>query len=280
MSLQFNAVREGFISNCATIWRTWLTSSQVQREGQFKSAIVHMTTFMVPPRVLFAAMNGSFGSFSWSPWRLKVNNVYLGRNDIRYKDFVEVCSTIYHETRHAEQFYRIAQGVAAGTLKLPDMSGAQAVQAMGTGASSVKSRITAFDAAARGDDPLQKNPGAAQTVIAQRLEIPTGVAHHAYTHRDYFANYLKSSRPAWFKRPSILDEVNEWMRATYKKTYAELDGWAQGADGPYQIYRDLPEENDAHGIEDQVQAGIYLKIGKDTPQNRKKKRTDPVFAGP
>jgi len=276
MSLQFDSVRTVFAGNCAEIWRSWLTSGKPQREALFAKAVKSMTAFMIPPDVKFAH-TGGWGSFNWTSWTLKVNQKYTGRNDIRYKDFVEVCSTIYHETRHGEQFYRIAQGLCAGKLKFPDASPAQNLQAMKVGTSSVSSRIAAFDAASQGKDPLEANPQARVATIAQRLDIPAGVAQHAEMMRGYFDNYLNSTRPAWFKRATVLDEVHEWMRATYKKTFSEMDTWAQGDDGPYRIYRDLPEENDAHGIEDVLQAELYRRIGNDTPVNRKKHRNDPVF---
>ncbi len=276
MSLQFDSVLNSFTGKCAGVWRNWRTSSKVQRETTLSTAITQMTAFMVPPTVRFSNTSG-WGSFSWPSWTLKVNQKYTGQDAIKYKDFVEVCSTIYHETRHAEQFYRIAQGVAAGTLSLPDASGAQIVQAMGASATGVQSRIALFEAASKGQNPLQQDTKGRVATIAQSLHIPLNVAQHADVRSTYFANYLTSSRPPWFKRPTILDEVNEWMRATYKKTYSEMDGWAQGSDGPYKIYRDLPEENDAHGIEDKVQATLYTLIGNDTPANRKKLRTDVVF---
>ena len=276
MSLQFTSIRSGFVTACAGVWRTWLTAAPGAREAQFRAAIQSMTSFMVTPTVQFAN-TGGWGSFNWVQWTLRVNRKYTALTGIRYADFVEVCSTIYHETRHAEQFYRIAQGLAAGTLQFPDSSPAGNVQAMQAGGSSVRARIAMFESASRGQNPLQADAASRVRVIAQRLDIPENVARHADTHRDYFANYLASSRPAWFKRATILDEVNEWMRATYKKTYSELDTWAQGPDGPYRVYRDLPEENDAHGIEDLVQAELFQRIGLDTPANRSKRRNDPVF---
>ncbi len=280
MSLQFNNVLNSFVISCASIWREWLAGAPVtrkqQRETRFRSAITAMTSFMVHPTVEFANSSG-WGSFNWKRWTLKINQKYTGKDDIRYKDFVEICSTVYHETRHAEQFYRIAQGLSAGVLKFPDVSVAQNVQAMGAGGGTVRSRIALFESAATGRDPLQQDMAGRVATIAQRLSIPANVAQHADVHRDYFANYLNASRPAWFKRPTVLNEVNEWMRATYKKTFSEMDTWAQGDDGPYRIYRDLPEENDAHGIENRVQSDLYQRIGNDTPTNRRKPRTDPVF---
>jgi hypothetical protein len=261
VSLQNDGVRNRFVTACADIWRSWLLDgSAAVREEKLEAAIVSMSSFMVAPDVKFATLGG-WGAFSWTGWKLKVNKKYTGKDDIRYKDFVEVCCTIYHETRHAEQFYRIAQGLAAGKLKFPDASSASTVQKMAAGVGSVKSRIAMFEAVGKGTDPLQLDTGKRIAVISERLKLPLAVVRHADINRDGFQTFIDGARPAWFKRSTVLDEVNEWMRATYKKTFSELDTWAQGNDGPYRIYRDLPEENDAHGIEAWVESGLYQRIG-------------------
>ncbi len=275
MSLQFESVMNGFVGDCAALWNGWKTLSPVQREAALARAVTRMTSFMQAPTVTFANVSG-WGSFSWSSWTLKIKRSYMAKNDIRYKDFVEVCSTAYHETRHAEQFYRIAQGLCAGALKMPDTSGAQLVQSMAP-SGSVRARVAAYQAVISGQNPLDGDAAAKTRVIANFLNVPISVVQHADRMRDYFSNYVSATKPAWFKRATTLDEVNEWMRATYKKTYSELDGWAQGPDGPYKVYRDLPEENDAHGIEDVLQVRVYMRCGNDTPANRKKPRTDAVF---
>jgi hypothetical protein len=280
MSLQFESVRGPFVAECVDLWRNWLQGPQAgrtaQREARLSAAIRHITAFMVTPNIVFRHIGG-WGAFNWTDWRLSINRHYTGHDDIRYKNFVEICSTIYHETRHAEQFYRIAQGLAAGTLKFPDVSSARMLQEMGAGNSSVRSRIALFEAASTGRNLLQEDRARGTAAIANWLSIPANVAEHANSRRDYFANYISAAKPAWFKRSTVLDEINEWMRASYKKTFSEMDSWAQGDDGPYRIYRDLPEENDAHGIEKLVQAGIYQWIGHDTPLDRKKRRTDVTF---
>jgi len=40
-----------------------------------------------------------------------------------------------------------------------------------------------------------------------------------------------------------------------------MNEWAQSDHGPYKIYRDLPEEHDAHEIEDLVKTRITQAIG-------------------
>ncbi|MCA9539583.1 MAG: hypothetical protein KC620_11885 [Myxococcales bacterium] len=285
MSLQFDPIRHQFVADCARLWSTWLQGGsspmerQARREQALTQAIGRTTQFMVPPAVRFAATGGGWASFDWTTWRLTVNHNHTRRDDIRYRNFVELCATVYHETRHAEQFYRIAQGLAAGRLKFPDASAASDRQAMHLGPGGVAARIKAFDAVAQGQSPLGQKPAPPVSVIARRLSIPQHVVQHASTRATYFNNYLNASRPTWFKRPTVLDEINEWMRATGKKTYSEMDAWAQDDDSDRErvnrMYRDLPEENDAHGIEEKVAAEIVQRIGHATDRSRR--RNDLLF---
>lgn len=282
MTLQDVTVRTNFVNDCRTIWQNWLQGGPggnraLRREGEFTNAINRMASFMVVPTVSFKHMSKGWGSFDWTKWKLKVNDDYTQEPDIKYKDFVELCCTVYHETRHGEQFYRIAQGLSAGDLKYPDASPTQVGQMAKTGTGSVRSRINMFQSMVSGNDPLQVDPGKRPGIIAKWIDIPVNIAQHADAARAGFQVYTSLAKPAWFKRATVLDEVNEWMRATYKKTYSEMDDWAQSSKGPYRIYRDLPEENDAHGIEDLVKTALYAAIGNDTPQNREKGRNDPVF---
>jgi hypothetical protein len=51
------------------------------------------------------------------------------------------------------------------------------------------------------------------------------------------------------------------MRATYKGTLSAVNAWTQGGDGPYDIYRDQPEEHDPHEIGDLIVAAIDTATG-------------------
>ncbi len=107
MSLQSNNILNQFVTNCTSLWTSWNTGAPGSRQTRIQQAVAQMTSFMVRPSVAFTAMSG-WGSFNWGGWRLKLSSKYTGQNDIKYGKFLEFCSTIYHETRHAEQFYRIA----------------------------------------------------------------------------------------------------------------------------------------------------------------------------
>lgn len=277
-SLQFDSVLSSFVDDCAHIWTTWLqdgpgsaASRKQRRERRFKTAVGRMTVFMVRPSVEFAT-SGGWGAFNWTRWRLRINQCYTGQDAIRYKDFVELCSTVYHETRHAEQFYRIAQGLAAGNLRLPDARAVQ-IKQQWPARGAIQSYVVTFETDAIDEDPRHLTATQRAHLIADRMRIPLSVAQHADRQRDSFASYLGAGRPSWFHR-AALDEVNDWLRATYKKRFSESGNWIQRPHGPYRVQRNRPEENDARSLEELVQAALYRRIGHDTPRNRHQRRTD------
>jgi len=150
MSLQENATMTTFAQSAATLWGHWahppVAAGQQRREWRrerIKAMINGAASFMVAPTVSFEDTGTSNGSFGWSGWTLRLRKDRTADSALSYEDFVKYCRTMYHETRHAEQFYRIAQGLAAGTLKYPDVSPQttlQAVTASGGGA-GVKGKV-------------------------------------------------------------------------------------------------------------------------------------------
>jgi hypothetical protein len=274
-----DSVLTAFVDDCAGIWSTWLqdglpgsaASRKQRRERRFRTAVGRMTMFMVRPSVEFAT-SGGWGAFNWTRWKLRINQCYTGQDAIRYNDFVELCSTVYHETRHAEQFYRIAQGLAAGNLRLPDARAVQVTQRLPPWG-AIRSCIVTSETDAIDDDPRYLTAAQRAHLIADRMRIPLSVAQHADRQRDSFPTYLESATPAWFRR-APLDEVNDWLRATYGRRFSESGTWMQRPHGPHRVQRNRPEENDARSLEELVQAALYRRIGHDTPRNRQKRRTD------
>ncbi len=120
-------------------------------------------------------------------------------------------------------------------------------------------------------------------LLSDWLSIHPAVAQHAYDNRAGFDGFTALPKPSWFQRDTILKEVEDWMRATYKKTYSEMDSFAQAeSDAPdalrdnvYLMYRSLPEEHDAHAIEEMVVTNLTARIGHAGHEN--KRRTDPLF---
>lgn len=280
MSLQDTNSIRFFSRRCQELWRTWRTGANaaaraIQRQGKIQATLRTITGFMPPMNIQFVNLNGDCGSFAWGSWRLSIDSTYTGNDSITYKDFVELCRTAYHESRHAEQFYRIAQGLALGKLSFPDKSRTQAIQdftKLGLGGGGVRAKIALFEGKA-----MQTNVASRQ-MIARWLNIPQNVAGTAVTAKMGFASFIKS-KPAWFKRQTALAEVEEWMRSTYKRTLGSMNEWAQSDHGPFKIYRDLPEEHDAHEIERVIKQNVTQLIGHNYHTNKLQPRSNTALFG-
>lgn len=235
------------------------------RRDQIKSVITAEPSFMVTPTVFFEdSPDGSNGFFSWGGWILRLRKQPTETDQLLYADYVTFCRTIYHEIRHAEQFYRVAQGLAAGVLKFPQKSGNQTAQAMmaASGASDVASKIAMFGQGRKqhlGGGQIALNG----TVIAQWLSIPENVANTASGAANQFAVFTGGPKPAWFKRSSVLLETEDWMRATYSGSLSAANAWAQTGESR-KMYRDQPEEHDAHEIGNAIVAAIDQWSGRNS----------------
>ena len=276
MSLHNNASITNFAQACANLWANWANpplgwpgpNRRTKRRNHISQVIIANATvgFMVPPNVIFLDVGGSNGAFSWSPWRLRLKKSLTANQGLAYADYVRFCRTMYHETRHAEQFYRIAQGLAAGALKYPNKSEGEVMQelnslsggvgALGVGG-GVGGMVQRFNVVQGGGGQIQLTA----QLIANWLNIPLNVAQHGHTNLGLFNGFALGVMPAWFRRGSITRETEEWMRATYNGSLAGLNRWTQSDDGTYKMYRDQPEEHDAHEIGNRLVAALDLATG-------------------
>jgi hypothetical protein len=252
MSLQDVASINAFAASAAALWGQWAAppiphgqSTRMWRRQQITTMIQTASAFMVAPRVKFEDTGGSNGSFGWTEWKLKLRKDRTVGAGLTYPKFVKYCRTMYHETRHAEQFYRIAQGLLLGTLHHPDKTGNEIAQDLrvARGAKGFDNKLAMFEKLAT-NTPIDVNA----RVVQRWLNIPMNVATSAYASRAQFTAFINSGRPLWFKRSTVLLEVEEWMRATYSGSLSAVNSWTQGDEGPYSMYRNQPEEHDAHGI--------------------------------
>ncbi len=282
MSLQTTVSVDAFCQACSELWTSWRTGASPavkahNRQTKMRRAIIEVTGFMAPLDIRFSDLGGDCGQFSWSDWQLTIDNNYTGDDAITYAEFVELCGSAYHEARHAEQFHRIAQGLALGRLHFPDKSGAQIIQDLRqTGSKGgVKAKVALFES----KGIQQASVASRRQLIARWLNIPLNVAGTAETARSGFDGFLGLPRPQWFKRHTNLLEVEEWMRSTYKRTLGGMNRWAQSDHGPYKIYRDLPEEHDAHEIEKLIKRGVKQRIAHNYDANKDQPRSNTALFG-
>ena len=250
----------------------------MSRKALMRAAITQFTNFLPPFALSFPNLGqGLAGGLNWSNWTLQINNTFFLDDSITYRNFIELCRTAYHESRHGEQVYRAAQGLAALAFPFPDTSQATVVQAASGGAGGVAARVAAFSG-----QGLQQ-PAVRVQLITKLLKIPSNIAQHAETNRLQFAAFVALPKPAWFKRQTVTLEVEEWMRSLAKQSLFGMtmmvEQNAGEGDMAYDMYRDLPVELDAHAIEDSVAAATVGRIGRNLSVNRHQPRTNTALFG-
>ncbi|TQV71335.1 hypothetical protein FKG94_19670 [Exilibacterium tricleocarpae] len=259
-----------------------------QLRRRFLNDAIRVTVqFMpVPPLVFQALPVSTLAYFNHQTWNCTLNSFYFNNGTLTYGAFLKLFSTIYHEIRHAEQFYRIAQGLAGGRLEFPDQPADKTLQAMGRG--TVRNAIDNFDTIARGG---QGTLTAGR--VANLMNIPLNIAQAASNNAQAsFDTYTRLARPGWFKRPSIRQEVEDWLQAQYsttgtaaQPTTAMVQANARNNNNTarpnniYAMYASHPMEYDAFSIEDSVKQMIENRVGVTQQQGGAQQRNGNLFAG-
>ena len=271
MSLQFDSIMTQYAKECCALWNSWRTKSKTDRIQAALTAIRRCTYFLpaVKYDTYFVGKLGDYGVQYPSLWSIEINRYHAQKTDLRLEDFLEWVTTPYHESRHAEQTYRIAQGVLAGEIVLPGKTLATKMQATMQG----KSPREIAKALESGNPFETTDRNTRRRTVQEWLDVPMTVVDHADLHRDYFKNFLQSSTPSWFKGRSvdpIKNAVIDWMKASYDHHLGELDRKAQNQEQGWDRFyseKGIPEEQDAYGIEGVVQAKILSLLGKSRSAN-------------
>lgn len=268
MSLQFQSCINAYSKAAADLWRVWRTKNRHQRMDLAITAIKRATPFL--PAIQYdsywKSKWGDYGVHYPSLWRIDINRYHPKHNDIRLEDFIEWVMTPFHETRHAEQTYRIAQGVLAGKLIPPGQNLARLLQAAMAGRPAKE-----VAQALQSKNPFEVASAAVRKkVVKDWLDVPDVVINHADAHRAYFENFLSSNTPKWlsYRADGLKNAVIDWMKSSYDGHLGEIDRRAQNQEkGWDRMYMTLPEEKDAYGIEGEVKVKILEFLGKDLPAN-------------
>lgn len=105
-----------FLSSARDVQTGWDNSSAEIRAGKLiQSVNAYLQAAGVPPikLVLKPGDKDSHGSFSECTWSITLNEGAFSAKSVDSDAMAEMADTVFHEARHAEQFYRIAQMLAA-----------------------------------------------------------------------------------------------------------------------------------------------------------------------
>ena len=228
-TLHENAIIQSYANDCRLVFNMWRAWMQPQREQAFKmthESLCRRAGIPVPPITFRHSSN--LGSFAWGSWTIVVGNKPFAKN-LTKEEFIDLCCTVYHETRHSEQFYRVAQGLLLGRFEFP----------------------------------ARLPPGGnLKAQIAPAMSIKAEIVQHADTHKNSYLAFAQTGRlphctagsgPGWTNWDPT---VSDWLERTYSKSkqrFAEEgQDAAVGTAKDRAWYRGAEDERDAYAIEDLV----------------------------
>ena len=106
-------------------WAT-LATAEARRDRLVELVNQRLATAGVPPVTpIFDTNPNNAGSFGFARWVMRIGRARLDGDSISEEDAREIADTVYHEARHTEQWFRMAQlragqglGVAAMVTEL------------------------------------------------------------------------------------------------------------------------------------------------------------------
>jgi hypothetical protein len=220
----------------------WATLD-VNGRGQRLGAAANAELTAVPQTVIqVKALPTNAGEFGFTGWTLDLNENLFQRATIVPPLLAGVADTVYHEARHCEQWYRMAQleagkgkdGTAiAQALSIPKRIGDLAAASPLQGTSTEGLQAQTWYDSIYGANATARN-ATLNDMAAKSLELRA--AHATYT----ADNQAYSALPA--------ATTPEAKQAAYAKAMASYAIW-QRLNGEYDVlyraYRALPEEADA-----------------------------------
>lgn len=226
-SLSDPAIQGAYVSQCQQLWTSWAgfgagPNATNTRRLMFLAAINGAIRGCGLPAVTIESPANGGCYLHADRWAIEFAAGYLDQN-VNVDAFGGGASTLYHEARHAEQWYRIAQGIAAGKFLLPT-----------------------------GDAPGPKPAVTAQS-ISQYCYIALGTAMHAFNARLVYPRDMDPMITKWYR------SIFGFQRQNRGQVLQHLD-WSPyfhpAPSAQFAQYLSLAEEKDAFEVQDAVLARI------------------------
>jgi hypothetical protein len=217
-SLSDDEVQQNYVKDCLKVWGKWQRTLPAGRRTKLLDCVNSAMTECDLPDVEMTG--GGSPLFLPKAWAIRVMAEHLISDRNTAENFARNASVLYHEARHSEQFFRIAQGVANGNLALPgERAGDKARKFPESGAIAKSMGI----------------PGdAALSAEAERKGYP--IKDHALIESWYASYYGGAST----HRAEVLAHLD---MSVYDDERPDLH---------FKKYLTLPEERDAYFVQDAV----------------------------
>ena len=166
--------------------------------------------------------DGSGGALNSGSWMLDINRGYTDKHALEEYLFKWLCGILYHESRHAEQYFYCAQAVFAGDANLT-----VALSGSGTNAQQ----------------------------IGRAMNLPDKVANAAENTRSYrlLSQAEKNTVLSWF------NSVWGTQAGHRAQVYTMPNLFTPGSPGNT-AYINLPEEVDAYATQAEVEAAVGQEL--------------------
>jgi len=218
-----------------------LANAQLQKSGVPKVKMVKST------------LSTDDGQFTFGDWHMLINKNLLNKDTLSEPQAKDLANTVYHESRHAEQWYLIAQQKAAEINAAPGMTPIQQATAIhdATGiapnaaAQAQQHPLDAHDKRKPCAQVLNDSIYGAHTVHRNNALNDSGktvlALNHAQAHYENVNRHYEALRVSPHASPAAVQKAYETAVAAGKQVEA-ASAIQQKA---YQAYRQLPEEADA-----------------------------------
>lgn len=213
-SLVDSSLQMWYANEVFNLHNHWNAFAENQRRSEYERIFngLCQSAGLPRPNLLWTEQSG--GGFMASTWTMRVELDAVRLNPkTETKQWTSAATTLYHETRHAEQNFLIAVALMAGKLPLPVVN-TKAIQS-------------------GGDLPTRVNSA---------LGIPINVVLQARIAKSRFSDHLI---------PTVRDWL-ESKFGRYGRQFDHVMSNSDRSSKMYGAYRDLPTEADAYRIEKQV----------------------------
>ena len=236
---------KAFAKDMKALQKDWKTLTPDQRQQRMKDAVNAQLKKSGVPTVGVApnpGMGADDGQMNFQTWRLDMSPALMSSPDLTDAQTQTLGDTLYHESRHAEQWYLIARREAAEGKTAAQIQQSTAIL-----------QSTANAAAAH---PLPKNDPMARCAA----KMNASVYGAGSPHRERVLTALGPNRANYDAALANYNALNIDPTATLQQKQAAWAAFqtAEHTDtANYNLYRALPEEADAWHTGDSV--GQLLK---------------------
>jgi hypothetical protein len=193
----------------------------------------------VPPvTAAFDENPSNAGSFDFSTWQMKIGRKRLDGKTISVEDAKDTADTVWHEARHTEQWFRMAQLRAGQGLKAPALVkelGIPAAEAAKARAAPITGKSPLAVIAQGWWDSVYGAGGAHRGAVLDEIDAASKALDKARA--KFGANKTAQNKAALVKAKARFDKAF----AAYQNLPEENDAWATGPAAAVGVTSGSPE---------------------------------------